>query len=260
MPPAHAPADDHDQDGLARAGLAVLDRIEAATDRLLRTVDGMDRTARALPSRCPGWSRAHVVAHLTRNADALGNLLSWAATGVPTPMYDSAQARIEGIASSAQASPEQAGVDLRAAAGRFAGAVRSLPAASWTARVPRGHGGTGPEMAVADVPWHRLKEVEIHHVDLNLDYTPAHWPADFVERMLDEAVASMAARPEVPRFSLRRTDSSRERPVGALGGPVVAGPPAALLSWLLGRSDGEGLAVEGAVEGADALPRLPAWG
>jgi maleylpyruvate isomerase len=254
MTPAHTLADDPED--LARAGLAELDRVEEATIRLLRTIDGLDRTAWALPSRCAGWTRAHVLAHVTRNADALGNLLNWAATGVPTPMYDSADARTEGIARSAQAPPEQAMVDLRGAAGRFAGAVRSLPPAAWAASVPRGHGGTGPELAVADIPWHRRKEVEIHHVDLDLDYTPAHWPADFVERMLEEAVASMAARPAVPRFSLRRTDCSQVRPVGGLGGPVVAGPPAALLSWLLGRSAGEGLTLEG----ADALPRLPDWG
>src|SRR3954447_4566989 len=36
------------------------------------------------PSRLPGWTRAHVVAHLARNADALINLCTWARTGVET--------------------------------------------------------------------------------------------------------------------------------------------------------------------------------
>lgn len=33
------------------------------------------------PSTLPGWSRKHLVAHVAANADALGNLVHWAATG-----------------------------------------------------------------------------------------------------------------------------------------------------------------------------------
>ena len=41
-----------------------------------------------------------------------------------------------------------------------------------------------------------------------------------------------------------------------LAGPVtVAGPPAAVLAWLIGRDSGAGLAVAGAA----AVPVLPPW-
>ena len=49
------------------------------------------------PSGLPGWSRAHVVSHFSRNARALVNLLDWARKGVATPMYPYVEARADGI-------------------------------------------------------------------------------------------------------------------------------------------------------------------
>jgi maleylpyruvate isomerase len=60
------------------------------------------------PSRLPGWSRGHVLTHLSRNADALTNLLTSARTGVESPMYATPAEREEGIAAGAdRALPEQ---------------------------------------------------------------------------------------------------------------------------------------------------------
>ena len=56
-------------------------------------VDRLGDEELAADSALPGWSRAHVVAHLARNADALVNLLTWARTGVETPMYPSRAVR-----------------------------------------------------------------------------------------------------------------------------------------------------------------------
>ncbi len=44
------------------------------------------------PCGLPDWTRADVVAHMARNADALMNLLAWARTGDEKPMYPSAAA------------------------------------------------------------------------------------------------------------------------------------------------------------------------
>ena len=45
----------------------------------------------------PEWDRCSLVAHLARNADALGRLLNWASTGVENPMYSSPRQRIDEI-------------------------------------------------------------------------------------------------------------------------------------------------------------------
>ncbi len=64
-----------------------LGRITQAHDRLMTTAAALtDEQARA-PSLLPGWTRGHVITHIARNADSLGNLLIWAQTGVQTPQY-----------------------------------------------------------------------------------------------------------------------------------------------------------------------------
>ncbi|MEU4755514.1 maleylpyruvate isomerase N-terminal domain-containing protein, partial [Micromonospora tulbaghiae] len=63
-----------------------------ANDRLLRTVSGLTAADVAAPSLLPGWTRAHVLTHLARNADGFVNLLTSARTGEEIPMYASAQA------------------------------------------------------------------------------------------------------------------------------------------------------------------------
>src|ERR1022692_5071277 len=52
-----------------------LDRIGAATDRLLAAADLLTDPGVREPSLLPGWTRGHVLSHPARNADGLGNLL-----------------------------------------------------------------------------------------------------------------------------------------------------------------------------------------
>ena len=61
--------------------------VRDATDRLLTAAAELDNASVAEPSRLPGWSRGHVLAHLARNAEALVNVLEG------RPMYPSAEAR-----------------------------------------------------------------------------------------------------------------------------------------------------------------------
>ena len=77
--------------------LAELEVVEAATARLLSSVQTLDAAALAAPSLLPGWTRGHVCSHVDRNADSLVNLLTSARTGVDIPQYASAEARDEGI-------------------------------------------------------------------------------------------------------------------------------------------------------------------
>ena len=74
--PAFEPLTRHRQRVTARYGAAMPDPqllalLEAGTRRLVRTVDAMTDEQWPQPSLLPGWSRAHVVAHLTLNAEGL---------------------------------------------------------------------------------------------------------------------------------------------------------------------------------------------
>ncbi|MBD3008267.1 maleylpyruvate isomerase N-terminal domain-containing protein [Streptomyces sp. 5-10] len=79
----------------------------------------------ARPSALPGWSRAHLVAHVARDADALVNLLNWARTGVETSMYASADQRAREIEEDARRRPEDLRAELLAADGRAGPTLRS---------------------------------------------------------------------------------------------------------------------------------------
>jgi maleylpyruvate isomerase len=197
-------------------------------------IDGMADDDLAAPSALPDWTRAHVLAHLARNADALGNLLTWARTGVETPMYPSREVRDADIASMAALPP----AELRAGfARRVAGlreAIESLPAETWTAPVRTMQGRTVP---VSDVPWMRAKEVWVHGVDLDAGLSFSDLPADFTTVLVDDVLGTFAGREEAPDVTIVATDVDR---TWGSGGTTVEGPVTAIAAWLT-RGDASGL-------------------
>jgi maleylpyruvate isomerase len=233
--------------------------LAAATARLLATVDGMREEQLAEPSLLPGWTRGHVLAHLARNADGLVNLLTGARTGVPTPMYPSAEAREHDIQAGAKRSLAEHAADLRASAARFDAAVAAMPRTAWAVEVPH---RLGPFPA-SRVLGKRIEEVEYHHVDLGLSqaYSPADWPAGFVRRQLAQVSARFAGNPELPHLVLVDAATGEVFATGADRASdadrlTVRGQGPALLAWLSGRSDGHDLDAEPKA----VLPGLPPLG
>jgi len=69
------------------------DQIDQATQRLIDTARIITEPDLRAPSLLPGWTRAHVLAHLARGADAMRNLLVAVRSGQERPAYVSAEAR-----------------------------------------------------------------------------------------------------------------------------------------------------------------------
>jgi maleylpyruvate isomerase len=232
--------------------LALTHDVERASARLLDTVRGLTDADIGRPSLLPGWSRGHVLTHVARNADGAVNLLTWARTGVETPQYPSQERRDADIeAGSGRPVAEQLD-DLVAAGTRLVEAVELMPPAAWGATI---RWRSGREAPAHDVLWARLREVEIHHVDLAAGYTPADWPESFTLRLLRSLPASYNARPEPVRVVARTPEVGHDVVFGPdrEGAPVVEGPAAEVLAWLIGRSDGAGLRVEGTLPPAPSL-------
>jgi maleylpyruvate isomerase len=227
--------------------------VTAATERLASTAEALDADALRQPSLCPGWTRAHVLSHLARNADALANLLRWATTGVETPMYPSAEARAADIEAGAARGPGEIVEDLRSAAERFSAAVTAVPDEAWEQQVRMGSAAAGRTIPARRVLWERLKELELHHVDLDAGYTPADWAPRFVDRALAETLRRFARREDVPELTLV-IDGATER-LGSGGELTVTGSATPMLGWLTGRSIGDGLHVDP----PGPLPALPPW-
>ncbi|MFF5530914.1 maleylpyruvate isomerase family mycothiol-dependent enzyme [Streptomyces cinerochromogenes] len=222
-----------------------LARVREATDRLLTEVAKLDNAALAEPSRLPGWSRGHVLAHLARNADALLNVLQ------SRPMYASAEAREADIERDAPRPLEAQVADVRESAARFQ-AAGDAPA-DWTRTVELRNGVLD---SAARVPFRRWAEVELHHVDLGIGYELEDLPAEFLERETDFLADRFSGHPDVP--AARLTDGTHAWSTGRAadepGTPeiTVTGRPADLVGWLAGRRDGSALEVRGGT-----LPKLP---
>jgi maleylpyruvate isomerase len=234
-----------------------LERLAAATDRLLATATALTDAQAREPSLLPGWTRGHVLSHIARNADGMINLLSWARTGTETPMYASAESRNTDIEAGARRGAADLAADVRESAASFAAAAAAMPGGAWTVQVRALRGPGFPALGVLD---RRLSEVEIHHVDLAADYAPSDWPADFVADALPRVADSFTGRDDAPCclvWAESAPHGYRIGPAGTASPPVVVhGQPADLLAWLLGRGSGAGLRVSGQAGGA---PVLPAW-
>lgn len=230
---------------------SVTAQVTLATDRLVATCHRLSDADLKAPSLVPGWSRGHVLAHVARNADSLVNLFIWARTGVETPQYASQRARDADIEAGASRPVAEQATDLLASARRFREVATSLPQTAWDAEV-RNRGGQ--KLTARDLPWVRLREVEVHHVDLDAGYTPRQWPTGFTDRLLPEVAGDFARRTDVSPVRLR---SARLDVVIGVGDPglTVMGEAPAVLGWLLGRSDGAGLTVTP----PGPVPPLPAW-
>jgi maleylpyruvate isomerase len=216
---------------------------------LLAALDRVPDDGFAAPSGLPEWTRAHVTAHVARNAEALGRLLTWAATGVETLMYADRAQRAAEIEATAKASPADLRADVVRTAEALDAAVAGLPDAAWRAEV---RSALGRAIPAADVPWMRVREVWLHALDLDTGARVTDLPAGVVDTLLDDVTGTIASREDAPPLLLVATDRDRTWQVGAEG-TRVSGPAAELIAWLTGRSDGAALACEG------ELPALPRW-
>jgi maleylpyruvate isomerase len=202
------------------------------------------------PSLLPGWTRGHVVTHLARNADAFCNLLHWAETGQEHYMYLSPEQRDADIEDGAGRSAHDLRVDAAASAGRFLQAVNELDVRHEDVLVSKAPGG--PPFPARDIASLRLVEIEVHHADLGIGYSPADWSPELCELLLSQV---MEDRADGPAMVLKATDTGGVWKYGVQGrGPTVEGRSFDLAWWVLGRGDGSGLTSD-----SDVLPELGKW-
>jgi maleylpyruvate isomerase len=215
-----------------------------STDSLLRTLDGLTEEQVREGSALPGWTRGHVLTHLARNADAMGNLVRWAVSGVRTPMYPSSQARNADIDAGATRPAPVIVADVVASADRLATAIEALIAAGPDALArPVVFGPVQPDSVshpAARIVSHRRREVEVHHADLGAGYQPLDWPEDFVRETLEGLSRTRCGAAGLAGITaLVAEDGTRWSLVTEGGGHAahrdLIGPAVGLATWLLGR-------------------------
>ena len=194
---------------------------QAHADLLQHLVDLGDDLDVGAPSRLPSWTKGHVLAHVVNSGDGHVGLFDGAAAGEVREQYPGGR--------------EQRSADIEAGAGRPADVqIASLreACAALEGRYAESDwegAGRGPlgEIALVDLPFFRMREVAIHHVDLDIGYEFADLPSVYV------------------RLELRRMEMmwQARQPMGLTPLPPAAlelAPPARV-AWLMGRIEVPGL-------------------
>ncbi|MEW1685853.1 maleylpyruvate isomerase family mycothiol-dependent enzyme [Streptomyces sp. NPDC093594] len=209
------------------------------TALLLETADRLTDAELHTPSLLPGWTRAHVIGHVARNAEALVRLATWARTGIRTPMYADRGQRAAEIESSATLPPHVLREELKSTAADLEDALGALETGTWQAEVKSALGRTIP---AAEIPWMRIREVWLHAVDLASGTAFTDLPHALIDILFDDATATLSTRPDCPAVSLTPTDRDRTWHIGPTATHSPAGPIASveasaaeLLGWLTGR-------------------------
>lgn len=247
-----------------------IELVRRSTREVLRALDDLTDEQASEPSRLPGWTRAEVVTHLARNADAVRGMVEAATRGEVGRMYPSVESRADGIAAGRGASAAVLRADLRGAHDRLVEA--------WNALAPEGWDRVGQASArrtMRDFVWMRRREVEVHHVDLDLGYEASDWAVAFVARALEEIFSGLADRAITTRplldidYRVVSTDHDRAWRVELRGAHVDVRPDDGgsadgeatgwgcdIAAWLYGRDPrGGGVLATGDL----GVLRLPRW-
>ena len=170
-----------DIDGCRRSYRALVDHIGGLTDEQARSA-----------SQLPDWTVGHVLTHLARNADSVVRRLEGAARDEVVDQYPGGYAsRASEIAVGAGRPAVELVADVEASAARLEDCCATLPADAWD-RPTRDV--SGAERAANTLMLTRWREIEVHHADLGLGYTPADWPDDLVAAWLPRELERLPKR------------------------------------------------------------------
>jgi maleylpyruvate isomerase len=224
------------------------------TRHLLRSVEDVSDAELREPCLLPGWTRAHLIAHVARNAEALGRLAAWARTGVETPMYADPAQRDAEIEISSRYPAARLRDELAETADDLDRAFMALDLRGWDRIVRSAQGRMIP---ATEVLWLRVREVWLHTVDLDTGASAGDHPERLVDVLLDDLTRVLSGRENCPAVTLVVSDRDR---TWSLGPPDVASvqvraTAAQLVEWLAGRRRGDGVRSHS----SDPLPPVPRW-
>ena len=204
-----------------------LRQVEDAHRRCLQAIGSLDDGDVRRPSRLPGWTVAHLLTHLARNADSHVRRSEAARRAEMVDQYDGgSKGRAEEIETGARRCASELIADVRESADALEEVWRQLPGDAW---LGRSRDVSGSTRYLFELPSRRWQEVEVHLVDLDLGITYADWSDAFVGEWLPRSRERL-------RSTLPDLDSVR------------FADPAEELAWLYGRLD------------RPDLPPAPPWG
>ena len=183
------------------------------TPVFLNAVDSLSDASFTEPTALPGWTRAHVIAHVHSNAEALRRLVGWARTGDESRMYASPAQRSEEIETGSRLNPGKLRALVHESAAALADDLAGLTIAQLESTVITAQGRS---IAAAEIPWLRCREVGVHAVDLDAGVTFADLPDEFLAALVQDVIVKRTANGELPAIAAWLTGRTRsDGPTGA---------------------------------------------
>jgi len=211
---------------------AALARGQEATQALLVDTITITDEQWQMPSRLPGWTRAHIATHIARQADGMTRVLGQLKDNKPTSLYESDEALTDAIERGSERSAMELQVDLDSSAGRLHEAssrLKRLPPGRPVALTPT------RTVRLGDLPLVRLNHLVLHHIDLDVGFTYEAIAEPVAAWLLAFNAARIGRDSSYPAVRLA-SDSGVNAVIGSGGrAQVVNGADNLLLGWLTGR-------------------------
>ncbi|WP_309476672.1 maleylpyruvate isomerase family mycothiol-dependent enzyme [Arthrobacter sp. ISL-95] len=209
---------------------------QASFDRLISELDPEDLQGESL---LPGWTRAHVIAHIAYNARALARLVQWAQTGIENSMYESPESRADEIDLGSTLSHTSLTRLSSQEAAQLEEAWTNLPDDRWTHKVKNAQGRMIP---ISETIWMRARELWLHAIDLNNGATVQDIPQPTAARILQDVLTTWEGRDghyvrAVPTDAHTDFQPGGEGQTVPAGGEIlsISGTLTNLLAWATGR-------------------------
>lgn len=197
------------------------EEVRTAHRRFVAAVSGLSPDELTAATALPGWTRAHVIAHVADGGRAFATLTEAALRGEVVALFPGGVAdrneRIEKLA----VSPDLM-THLSDGIARLEAAWERVDAADW-ARPVRFRNGD-----LAGTVYARWREVWIHLVDCAVGVTPSHWPVSLAAHAIDFLLSRVP-----PGVALVATDVDRRW--GPPNGEPLSGTVRDLAAWAAGR-------------------------
>lgn len=142
------------------------------------------------PSLLPGYSRRHVVAHVINKIEAHIWVLGGAASGEVRRLHPAGYDADLAADANARRPTREILADLTRSLEELETAWDALDDRMWDRQ---GIMTAGPR-TMAEIVSHHLRNIEVHHVDLDVGYRPSDWPELFVEAELTKRLRALPER------------------------------------------------------------------
>lgn len=144
------------------------------------------------PSLLPGYSRGHVVAHIANKVKAHVRVLEGPAASEVRQLHPDGYDPDLAAELGAKRPAAEIRSDLALCLGLLEATWEAFDDSLWN---QQGIMAAGPRSMV-EILAHHLRNVEVHHVDLDIGHRPSNWPSILVEGELSKRLRSFPDRAE----------------------------------------------------------------